>query len=205
MLKIVDDLIVLHSILTNPVLLLATTILQEGEGKTDNQKQLAQEKIRDKSQVQSIFSKEIIWRPISSKESFTYDQSCPAGGPGGLICCEICSTKYNTFLTATSEDVETHRILKESGEVTEILEFLGQKKDILKEAIKTAKTKVPPLPPPGSGRLTLRQEPHSFSRSSIGDRKPGTTSRSENSVINPGAWNMTSSIDVGVVGGFASV
>jgi hypothetical protein len=104
------------------------------------------------------------------------------------------------FLIRTSEDVETHRIIKESGEVTEILDFLGQKKDVLKDAVNTAKTKVPPLPPAGSGRLTLRTAPDALS-----NRKSGMTNKSEKPEINSDAWNLTSVIDIGVIGGVESV
>lgn len=153
-----------------------------------------------------MFSKEITWRPLSScGNDCAYDQSCPEGGPGGLICCDSCSTNYNVFLTTTLEDVETHRMIKEAGEVTEILEFLGQKKEVLKNAVDSAKTKIPPLPPPGSGRLTLRQEPHVLSRLNSGNRKSGVTNKCEKPEFNHGAWNLTSSIDIGVIGGFASV
>lgn len=156
--------------------------------------------------TEEIFSKEITWRPFYfSRSNLTYDQSCPAGGPGGLICCEICSTKYNVFLTRTSEDLETQRMIKESGEVTEILGFLSQKKDMLKEAVNCAKTKLPPLPPPGSGRLTLHQEPLALARSNNCNRRAGTTNKSERHETNPADWNLTSSIDIGVVGGFSSV
>jgi len=160
-------------------------------------------KVEGKSKPTSrIFSKEITWRPFGSSESndFAYDQSCPEGGPGGLICCDACSNKYNMFLIRTSEDVEKHRIIKESGEVTEILDFLGQKKDVLKKAVNTAKTKVPPLPPAGSGRLALRPAPDALS-----NRKSGIASKSEKPEINSDAWNLTSVIDIGVIGGVESV
>lgn len=104
------------------------------------------------------------------------------------------------FLTRTSEDVETHRMIKESGEVTEILSFLQQKKNVLKDAVDAAKTKIPPLPPPGSGRLNLRQDPQNN-----GNRKPGITNKFEKPEINAGAWDLTSSVDIGFIGGFASV
>eukprot|EP00536_Pseudo-nitzschia_multiseries_P015550 jgi/Psemu1/263041/estExt_Genewise1Plus.C_9080027 len=150
-----------------------------------------------------IFSKEIIWRPFSfSEENATYDQSCPEGGPGGLICCERCSTKYNLLLTRTSEDVESYRMNKEAGEVTEILDFLNEKKQILKDAVNSAKTKIPPLPPPGSGRLSLRQESQPGYRSSGGNRR---NFGKDNIDVHSSAWNLTSSIDLGFTGGFASV
>lgn len=109
------------------------------------------------------------------------------------------------FLTRTLEDVETHRMIKESGEVTEILTFLGRKNNLLKDAINKAKKKIPPLPPPGAGRLTLRQEPYVPSRSNNSNRKSGITNKCDKPEMNPGAWNLTSAIDVGFIGGFASV
>mmetsp|Transcript_12098 Transcript_12098/g.34661 ORF Transcript_12098/g.34661 Transcript_12098/m.34661 type:complete len:507 (-) Transcript_12098:109-1629(-) len=172
-----------------------------------------------------IFSTEIAWRPFSfgekkndddddddddddaASESYSYDRSCPEGGPGGLICCERCSTNYHLFLTRTSEDMETYRMNKEAGEVTEILEFLNQKKQILKDAVNNAKTKIPPLPPPGSGRIGLRldsvQGGSATTRSNNGNRRNST--RMETTEVHTAAWNLTSSIDLGFTGGFASV
>eukprot|EP00531_Pseudo-nitzschia_arenysensis_P000018 CAMPEP_0116125342 /NCGR_PEP_ID=MMETSP0329-20121206/5761_1 /TAXON_ID=697910 /ORGANISM="Pseudo-nitzschia arenysensis, Strain B593" /LENGTH=373 /DNA_ID=CAMNT_0003619379 /DNA_START=405 /DNA_END=1526 /DNA_ORIENTATION=+ len=146
----------------------------------------------------AIFSKDITWRKCCPPEAEEYEQSCPNGGPGGLICCEICSKKYNLLLTRTSEDVESHRIKKEAGEVTEILDFLAQKKAQLQEAVNAASKKIPPLPPAGSGRLEIR---------TIGSRKPtiGSYKSDHKAEINPGAWDLTSAIDLGIIGGFASV
>lgn len=146
----------------------------------------------------AIFSKDITWRKCCPPEAEEYEQSCPNGGPGGLICCETCSNKYNLLLTRTSEDVESHRIRKESGEVTEILDFLAQKKTRLKEAVTAASKKIPPLPPAGSGRLEVR---------TIGSRKPtiGSYKSEPRAEINPGAWDLTSAIDLGIIGGIASV
>lgn len=149
-----------------------------------------------------IFWKEITWRPSSSPNSdITYDKSCPTGGPGGLICCEACSIKYNTLLTRTSEDVETFRMIKESGEVTEIIGFLGQKKTDLKDAFNAAKKKVPPLPAAGSGRLALRQN----SQAGNSSRKTATSNNYSEPPEYSGNWNLTSAIGLGTIGGFASV
>lgn len=153
--------------------------------------------------IKDIFTKEIVWRPFSfSDQNVSYEESCPEGGLGGLICCDHCSTKYNMFLTRTSEDVETFRMKKESGEVNEILDILHHKKDLLKEGINAAKVKVPPLPPPGAKRVDLRPESVSGSRSSSTNRrvtfKPEIADTSS-------AWNLTSSVDLGTIGGFASV
>jgi len=188
---------------------IVTATLQEEEEKSDEeQNETKEETIEEKDErTTEIFSKEITWRPFSfsEKENYTYDQSCPEGGAGGLICCESCSTKYNMFLTRTCEDVETQRMNKEAGEVTEILDFLNQKKDVLKGAVNSAKTKIPPLPPPGSGRIIMRQEPVVAPRLNSGFRRSGITNKSDKPEINTVAWDLTSSIDIGFTGGFASV
>ena len=193
--------------LTDFVGFLATLVLQKEEERPEEEQKEEAKAVKVKAKrTNGIFSKEITWRPFSSSENdFAYDKLCPRGGPGGLICCETCSTKYNMFLTRTSEDVETYRMVKESGEVTEILGFLGQKKTNLKDAVNAAQKKVPPLPPAGSGRLSLRQESHTLSRLNNGNRKPAIHNRSDKTEINHGAWNLTSTMDLGVIGGFASV
>jgi len=96
---------------------------------------------------------------------------------------------------------------KEAGEVTEILEFLKQRNDVLKDAVNSAKTKIPPLPPPGSGRLQLHQEPLVAPRLNTvgGNRRSGINNKSDKSEIDIYSWNLTSSIDIGFTGGFASV
>ncbi len=91
-------------------------------------------------------------------------------------------------------------MIKESGEVTEILGFLAQKKTELKEAVNAASKKIPPLPPAGSGRLMADSH---VRMSSNGNRKPSF--KNDKVEIHPGAWDLTSAIDLGVIGGIASV
>ncbi|VEU33553.1 unnamed protein product [Pseudo-nitzschia multistriata] len=176
------------------------------ETKSDSQNSEVKEESGEgnkEKEIGGIFSKEIIWRPFSfSENNSSYDQACPEGGPGGLICCSSCSIKFNKLLTRTSEDIETYRMNKEAEEVTETLNFLNEKKTVLKEAVNSAKMKVPPLPPPGSGRLGLRQDAASSSRMNNGNRR--TNIKFENPESH-GGWNLTSSIDLGFTGGFASV
>ena len=92
-------------------------------------------------------------------------------------------------------------MIKESGEVTEILGLLAQKKSELKEAVNVASKKIPPLPPAGSGRLMADSH---VRMSSNGNRKP-SYKLSDKVEIYPGAWDLTSAIDLGVIGGIASV
>mmetsp|Transcript_9828 Transcript_9828/g.20423 ORF Transcript_9828/g.20423 Transcript_9828/m.20423 type:complete len:371 (-) Transcript_9828:27-1139(-) len=174
---------------------------EEEEQETPEKEEKKEEKVIEAQVDRSaeIFSKDITWRSLPEETS--EDESCPTGGPGGLICCESCSARFNLLLTRTSEDVESHRMIKESGEVTEILGLLAQKKSELKEAVNVASKKIPPLPPAGSGRLMADSH---VRMSSNGNRKP-SYKLSDKVEIYPGAWDLTSAIDLGVIGGIASV
>jgi len=155
------------------------------------------------------------WRPYSFSEnkeidnnnSLSYDEVCDEGGPGGLICCEDCSRNYNAYLTSTMEDVEMQRINKEAEEVTEILDYLNEKKEILNQSVDSAKTKIPPLPPPGSRIMQVvtaskpRPRPSNCSGKSESNSKYDHID-SEIDINVGDSWNLTSAIDIGVTGGF---
>ena len=167
----------------------------------------------------------MIWRPDNNNISSSYDEACIDDGPGGLICCEDCSSKYNAYLTSTMDDVETQRMNKGTQEVTEILDILNEKKDMLKVAADSAKMKIPPLPPPGMRIMNYAQENNNNSKvagSGAGAPRPrpngsGKLESNTNNKydydnmnseidINVGSlWNLTSSIDIGITGGIASI
>jgi hypothetical protein len=158
----------------------------------------------------------MIWRPNNNNIS-SYDEACIDAGPGGLICCEDCSSKYNAYLTSTIDDAETQRMNKGTQEVTEILDILNEKKDMLKGAADSAKMKIPPLPPPGMRIMNYAQENNKVA--GVGAPRPNGSSKSESNTnkydydnmsseidINVGSlWNLTSSIDIGITGGIASI
>lgn len=142
-----------------------------------------------------------------NKNAPSNNEVCDEGGPGGLICCEDCSRKYNAYLTSTMEDVEMQRINKEAEEVTEILDYLNEKKDILNRAADSAKTKIPPLPPPGSRIMQAAAAPRPRPRPNNGSSKSDRNSKydhidSEIDINVGDSWNLTSAIDIGITGGF---
>ena len=155
----------------------------------------------------------MIWRPDTNDIS-SYGEACIDAGPGGLICCEDCSSKYNAYLTSTMDDVETQRMNKGIHEVTEILDILNEKKDKLKEAADCAKMKLPPLPPPGMRIMNYAQEDNKVAGAGAPRPRPNGSGKSKYDYdnmsseidINVGSlWNLTSSIDIGITGGIASI
>jgi hypothetical protein len=86
----------------------------------------------------TFFAKTIEWTPHAYDEAPNdtpaYESSCPSGGPGGLICCEICTRKYSQFLSTTSKDIETQKTKQVNEEVMQLLGFLSGAKEQLNEA-----------------------------------------------------------------------
>lgn len=189
---------------------------KNGAKKTKIEEDEKQKNIISKLQderTNKLFPERIKFRPFSFTElegmdnnnEISSDKVCKVGGPGGLICCEDCSREYNKYLMQTLEDVETQRITKEAEEVTEIVKFLKETKDTLKRATDSALTKAPPLPSSRS-RLQRNQE-NRVPRPRPKPRSTSTRNRTDCGIdFNVGAsWNLTSAVDIGIIGGFASI
>ena len=144
--------------------------------------------------VEQVFHKEVEWKPFSfgtddgDDGDKDYDQACPSGGPGGLVCCSHCAEEYTWYLSRTVKDMEMHRTRRVGKEVQELLKFLKQGRETLENAYNVAKKKIPPLPPkPPAPVHTTTPRPTSSS-----------TSRKNNASVpmEPTQWNMTSTIDI---------
>lgn len=137
--------------------------------------------------VEQIFSKDVEFKPHSfGPNGESYDQVCPVGGPGGMICCQTCAKNYTWYLSNTVKDMEAHRMTRNGREVQELLKYLRQGRASLQNAYKIAEKKIPPLPknPPvnnarGGGGTSWATPPEPISEHK--------------------QWNMTSTIDIGMV------
>ena len=49
---------------------------------------------------------------------------CPSGGPGGLICCQLCSAEYSRLLSRTSREIDVQVVAQAGREVGELMELL---------------------------------------------------------------------------------
>ncbi|KAG7368011.1 NUMOD3 motif protein [Nitzschia inconspicua] len=105
---------------------------------------LLQQEEEDDERIREIFPKEIVWRPFSfsNEQSHvvvddiaSYSGRCPTGGPGGLICCQLCSKKYSSFLSQTMEDLETSRMKLEMSEVKEVMKLVEKSEKELAQAV----------------------------------------------------------------------
>jgi hypothetical protein len=66
-------------------------------------------------------------------DKLTYE-SCPDGGPGGLVCCSYCTAAYSRFLSNTAKEMEAQTVSRVGQEVSEILEMLEDAKQRLQRA-----------------------------------------------------------------------
>jgi len=94
----------------------------------------------------SLFARDLNWTPhVFDKPDISYSMLCPHGGPGGLVCCEACTSTYSNFLSKTAKDMETQRIANLGSEVKELIQFTRDAKSRLSESVKTTRRK--PVPP----------------------------------------------------------
>ena len=139
---------------------------------------------RSKAVAAEVFSTDVVWTDFSfgGANATRYDKACPEGGPGGLICCEACASLYSEYLNSTVKDIESQRINQTGNEVKELLQFLKEGKEALDYAYSTARSKVPPLPPPASAEQSV----------------PKASSSSSGKVgVDSSEFNMTSVLDLG--------
>jgi NUMOD3 motif len=73
---------------------------------------------------------------------------CPNGGPGGLICCRLCTKSYASFMAETLQEMEREKNANLVEERNEVVELLRQTKNNLAVSLQAAKRTVPPPPPP---------------------------------------------------------
>lgn len=110
---------------------------------------LLQEEEEEDIRIQELFGREVTWRPFSfagsgrdvddSNDTDDYIQTCPTGGPGGLICCQACSDKYGSFLSQTIQDLETQRMRQEVAETKEIMQLLeGDEREMAESVERTS-------------------------------------------------------------------
>lgn len=65
--------------------------------------------------------------------------SCPIGGPGGLICCDVCTASYSKMLSQTEKEHEIQMVSKIGQEVSELMELLTDAQIRLQQALDASK------------------------------------------------------------------
>lgn len=139
--------------------------------------------------AKTVFSKDVVWTQFSFGENGRgYEEVCPIGGPGGIVCCEACADLYSSYLNQTVKDMEIQRADRNGREVQQLLDFLVEGRKALERSFVVAKKRVPPLPPPSQQPRTNSK---AFSRKAQSGRKN----------TEPAQWNMTSTFDIGLTDG----
>jgi hypothetical protein len=94
------------------------------------------QKTIENSPKSNIFLRDINWIPHPlDLTSLSYVDLCLNGGPGGLICCESCTSNYSKFLSKCYTNLEEQKIAKLGVEITELLQFIEDAKPTLAETI----------------------------------------------------------------------
>lgn len=130
---------------------------------------------------------------------------------GTLTCCDGCASKFNDYLMMTLEDAEAIRINSVAGDVTQLVELLGNTKNILRGATDIAKTKAPPLPPvysAGRNDSSIKKGKASRPKARPAPMRNVKEDNAVNHDVNFGDyWNATSAFDIGGIEteNFASV
>jgi hypothetical protein len=99
-----------------------------------------------KELLEKVFSSHVEWtRHDFDTHDRLYEQLCPTGGPGGLVCCEVCATAYSRFLNQTSTDLDTQTVHQVGKEVQELVGFMKETRSKLQKKVALARTQAPPL------------------------------------------------------------
>lgn len=104
--------------------------------------------------VLAVFTPDIHWTPHTfdpppkklKQRLVRYNEICPNGGPGGLICCSVCAATYSGYLSSTLKSMTVQRTSKLAAETEELLDMLNATKSRLAESVKGARKKPPPIP-----------------------------------------------------------
>ena len=96
--------------------------------------------------LQKVFSSHVEWtRHDYDTHDRLYEQLCPTGGPGGLVCCEVCSTAYSRYLNQTSTDLGVQTVHQVGKEVEELVGFMHETRSKLQKKVFLARQQAPPL------------------------------------------------------------
>ena len=112
---------------------------------------------QDPGQLESVSQNEVeaveqqvdgdyVWEPhpFDSADASVYALSCPNGGPGGLICCAVCTADYSRYMSSTYNSMAQQTISLVGWEANELGTFLTRATEVMNGTLpgtSAAKTK----------------------------------------------------------------
>lgn len=75
-----------------------------GQDKYESGDDKGDEAVEDPSCVANHVPRDFEWTPHPF-DTRPYNESCPIGGPGGLVCCETCAGLYSQYMLSTLDDL----------------------------------------------------------------------------------------------------
>ena len=94
--------------------------------------------------TQVLYQRDVVWTPHEFDADPEAWRQCPTGGPGGLICCPPCVSKYMDFMTSSCLDMERCLNTKVHNELAELTDFFRSTKATLKESYRAGRKRRPP-------------------------------------------------------------
>jgi hypothetical protein len=111
--------------------------------RVDEEKQ--EEVAKAPAMLQRVFAPAVEWAPHDyDAHDNLYEQLCPMGGPGGLICCQTCASAYSGYLTQTANDIEVQTIHNIGKEVQELVGYIEETRSKLQDKVGLARQQDPP-------------------------------------------------------------
>jgi hypothetical protein len=108
----------------------------EAESQKD-ETQLPDKQEQDTLDAASPFRSEYCWEPhpFDTNDSSVYAQACPNDGPGGLICCSICTANYSRYLSTTYSSMAQQSVSLMGREAKELGSFLQGATEMVEETL----------------------------------------------------------------------
>lgn len=82
----------------------------------------------------TALKREIVWNQAEFDAHVVSYKKCPSGGPGGLICCAICTANYSRLLSETSKEMDAQTVSSIGREVSELMQLLHDAKERLQQS-----------------------------------------------------------------------
>jgi hypothetical protein len=104
----------------------------------------------------SHFAGSFSWEPhpFDSDDVNVYSQTCPEGGPGGLICCAVCTSNYSQYMTTTCNSMHDQMITLLGHETRELASYLERAQSTLDQTVAQIRTNAFRKPRSKAGRST---------------------------------------------------
>mmetsp|Transcript_15284 Transcript_15284/g.21298 ORF Transcript_15284/g.21298 Transcript_15284/m.21298 type:complete len:321 (+) Transcript_15284:167-1129(+) len=117
----------------------------EEEEESESEEEPEESEPEKEPEGKNHFQHDVDWTPHTfDSQTHSYENTCPTGGPGGLICCEMCANVYSQYMSQTATELEAVCVEKVEKEAKELMGFLRDSHAKLNDAVENARRKPAP-------------------------------------------------------------